>query len=54
MIEYPQEIKRAIELGDYAVQTRYPGEYAPVEKEEYEEAVRIARNAVEWFKGNIG
>ena len=53
MIEYPQEIERTIELEDYAVQTRYPGEYAPVEKEEYEEAVRIARNAVEWFRENM-
>ena len=53
VIEYPQEIERTIELEDYAVQTRYPGEYAPVEKEEYEEAVRIARNAVEWFRENM-
>lgn len=50
---YPPEIERTIELEDYAVQTRYPGEYTPVGKEEYEEAVRIARNAVVWFRNRM-
>ena len=40
--EIPAEIRKAIDLTDYAVKTRYPGESEPVTKEEYEEAVAIA------------
>ena len=51
--EYPDSVRRIIELEDYAVQTRYPGDYAPVEKEEYLEALKIAENVFAWVKDTI-
>ena len=46
--EIPAEIRKAIDLTDYAVKTRYPGESEPVTKEEYEEAVTIAETIYNW------
>ena len=48
-IEIPEEIKKAIDLTDYAVKTRYPGEREPVSMEEYEETlnkVQVLEEAV--------
>lgn len=47
-IEIPEEVQKAIDLTDYAVNTRYPGEREPVTKEEYEEALKIAESVYEW------
>ncbi len=47
-IEIPEEVQKAIDLTDYAVNTRYPGEREPVTKEEYEEALKIAKSVYEW------
>ena len=44
----PDGIRDATELTDYAVQVRYPGDYYPVEKDEYDRAVEIAGRVVEW------
>ena len=46
--EIPAEIKKAIDLTDYAVKTRYLGESEPVTKEEYEEALTIAETIYNW------
>ena len=46
--EIPAEIRKAIDLTDYAVKTRYPGESEPVTKEEYEEALAIAETIYNW------
>jgi HEPN domain-containing protein len=46
--EIPAEIQKAIDLTDYAVKTRYPGESEPVTKEEYEEALTIAETIYNW------
>ena len=43
-----KEIWQAIDLTDYAVETRYPGPAEPVTREEYREAVRIAERVVKW------
>ena len=51
--EYPDSVKRIIELEDYAVQTRYPGDYAPVEKEEYLKALEITEDVFVWVKSEI-
>ena len=50
---FPDEIKEVIELTDYSVQTRYPGDYYPISEEEYERAVDIASRAVEWVKKQL-
>ena len=52
-IDIPDEIKRAIKLTKYAVQTRYPGEYDDITKEDYEESIIIARNILEWVENKI-
>jgi HEPN domain-containing protein len=49
----PDEINDTVILNDYAVQTRYPGEYTPIEEDEYNEAIRIAENCVNWIKNKI-
>jgi HEPN domain-containing protein len=38
----PENIKESMKLTIYAVQTRYPGEYDEVTKEEYMKSIRIA------------
>ncbi|MCK5682920.1 HEPN domain-containing protein [bacterium] len=50
---YPEELRRTIELEDYAVQTRYPGDYTPVEKSEYLDALKITEEAIDWIKKQI-
>jgi HEPN domain-containing protein len=47
-IQVPQEIDETVILNDYAVETRYPGEYEPVNEEEYLVAVKLATQAVQW------
>ena len=44
----PQEIREAVDLTDYAVETRYPGPAEPVTKKEYREAVAMAERVVRW------
>lgn len=43
----------AIILSDYAVATRYPGDYEPVGEEEYLRALEIARSVCKWVVGLI-
>jgi HEPN domain-containing protein len=49
-----ESIRRAASLSDYAVETRYPGLAEPVTLQEYEEAVAIAEEVVEWAQSVIG
>ena len=42
------EIKKAINLTNYAVQTRYPGMYSEVTKKEYKDALKITKNCLDW------
>ncbi len=44
----PQEIEDAASLTDYAVTSRYPGDFESVDEEEYEETVRLSENVVLW------
>jgi len=47
-IQVPEEIKESVTLSPYAVSTRYPGDYEPIDEEEYQEAVRVAEKVYEW------
>ncbi|MDR1904247.1 MAG: HEPN domain-containing protein [Treponema sp.] len=40
-------------LTKYAVQTRYPGEYDDITKEDYEESIKIAERFMEWLQNKI-
>ena len=37
-------------LTNYAIQTRYPGEYEPLDEADYQEAVAIAERVVNWVE----
>jgi HEPN domain-containing protein len=52
-IEIPDDVKNAIDLTNYAVQTRYPGEYDEITKEEYENSLKIAKNCLDWVDDTI-
>ena len=49
----PDKLREVVLLTDYAVQTRYPGDYSPVEKTEYLAAVKIADYCVRWIDKKI-
>ena len=53
LTDIPSDIKEAAELTIYAVQTRYPGEYDEITKEEYKKAVKIAKTCLEWTENKI-
>jgi HEPN domain-containing protein len=48
--ELPDEVNEAVILNDYAVQTRYPGDFTPIEEEEYNQAVNIAEKCLRWVE----
>ena len=48
--EIDDDIMDAISLTDYAVQTRYPGEYGEITKDEYEKSIKIAKDCIDWVE----
>ena len=50
ILEVPDNIKEVILLENYAVQTRYPGDYEPVDFKEYNEVKIISKNVIDWVK----
>ena len=51
--DIPEEVNEATDLTNYAVETRYPGEYDEITKEEYEKAVKIAKDCLDWVDKKI-
>jgi HEPN domain-containing protein len=51
--DIPENIKEAVRLTIYAVQTRYPGEYDEITKEEYEKSVKMAKDCLTWIENEI-
>ena len=49
-VAIPERIKKVLDLSDYDVQTRYPGEYYPVTIQEYQRAIRIVQSVLIWVK----
>jgi HEPN domain-containing protein len=49
----PQEVDSAASLTDYAVTSRYPGDFESVDEEEYKEAVRLAETVLLWAEKTI-
>jgi HEPN domain-containing protein len=47
-INVPDEIKDSISLTAYAVSTRYPGDFEPVDEQEYQETLETAENVFNW------
>jgi len=49
----PLEVEDAASLTDYAVISRYPGDFEPIDEKEYKQAVRLAEIVVLWVEGII-
>lgn len=47
-VKVPKRLQRAKILTDYAVETRYPGEYIPVDEDMYKDALNLAEGIVSW------
>lgn len=52
-VPVPAKVRDVIELSDYAVQMRYPGDYYPVTEAEYERAVTLAEQTIAWVSSQI-
>jgi HEPN domain-containing protein len=52
-VEIPKNINQAKLLTAYTVDARYPGDYEPVNKEEYKEALKIAEDVFKWLDNII-
>jgi HEPN domain-containing protein len=52
-IQIPREVEDVIDLNEYAVQTRYPGNFTQIEKDEYFKAVQIAEKILMWVLDDI-
>lgn len=50
----PKHIEDVLELSDYAVEARYPGDYFPITQKEYEKAIEIAEKVFIWVREIIG
>lgn len=49
----PSELKNIAEINAYAVQTRYPGHYEPIDENEYRAAYALAAACVLWSENII-
>jgi len=52
-LSVPPAVREVVELTDYAVQVRYPGDYYPVSEEEYRRAVVVAERVLNWATDRI-
>lgn len=53
-LDVPSSVLSATELSPYAWQTRYPGTAEPVEDDEYQRALALARTVVDWADQIVG
>jgi len=49
-VEVPDNLQNAKILTGYAVETRYPGDYEPVDEEDLRKAIEIAKEVLKWVK----
>ena len=52
-VDIPEIVKEAEILTVYATDTRYPGDWEPVEEEEYVEALRHAKTIFDWVSEKL-
>jgi len=48
-MEVPENLQNAKILTGYAVETRYPGDYEPVDEEDLRKAIEIAKEVLKWM-----
>ena len=49
-VEVPGELQNAKILTGYAVETRYPGDYEPVNEDDYLNAMQLAEKVFKWVE----
>lgn len=49
-VTVPEDVQNAKILTGYAVETRYPGDYEPVNEDDYFKAIEIAEKVLRWVK----
>lgn len=52
-VTIPTEIQECVILTDYAVVTRYPGNYEPISDDEYNAALDLAQSVLRWSEEQI-
>ncbi len=52
-VAIPEAVQQAKLLTGYAVESRYPGDYEPVDETEYIKSVEIAENVLKWAEMKI-
>lgn len=52
-ITVPEELQKAKILTDYAVESRYPGDYPPVDENMFKDALDIAEVVVSWVETKL-
>jgi HEPN domain-containing protein len=52
-IQIPEIVDQAFILTQYAVQTRYPGEWEPITRQEARKAMELAEFVLYWVEGEI-
>jgi HEPN domain-containing protein len=52
-ISLPEELQNVKLLTEYAVETRYPGDYEAVTVDEYQKAIEIAEELVVWVEKTL-
>lgn len=50
----PDTVKEAVALSYYAVTTRYPGHYEPIDEQEFQNALKMAERVVSWVEEQFG
>ena len=52
-VEIPEEIDQSFSLTQYAVETRYPGDWEPISDEETRSALETAAHVLSWVEEQI-
>ena len=52
-MEIPQLVEEAVILTDYAVMSRYPGDYEPIEVPELRRGIELAQAVVRWAEQQV-
>ncbi len=53
ILSVPAEIMNSVGLTDYAITSRYPGDWEPVTEAEYEEAINQAKSIYKWAESIV-
>lgn len=52
-VPFPEELRKAARLTDYATTARYPGPWDPVTEEECRRAIALAEGALTWAQNEV-